>query len=87
MHLMSSKLGRVWFSGATARLIRLGRPRGAETRWWPCMVRAGDKYKVGYYKGEVSITLVSVLDIMPLAVIHAVVYTYSRWLRVRCLIS
>ena len=35
------------------------------------MVRVGDKYEVKYYKGEVLIALVSVLNIMPLAVIHA----------------
>ena len=51
------------------------------------MVRAEDGYKVRYYKGEVSITLVSVLNIMPLAVIYAVTYTYSKWLKVRCLIN
>ena len=42
------------------------------------MVRVGDKYKVKYYKGEVLIALVSVLNIMPLAVIYIVVYVYSR---------
>ena len=42
----------------------------------PYTVHAGDRYKVKYYKGEVLIALVSVLDIMPLAVIHAVIYIY-----------
>ena len=51
------------------------------------MVRAGDRYKVKCYKGEVSIALVSVLDIMPLAIIYAVACMYNRWLRVRYLIS
>ena len=78
MHLISSRLGRVWFSGTTARLVRLGRPRGVEMRRWPCIVCAGDRCEVRRYKEEVSITLVSVLDIMPLAVIYAVMYTYSR---------
>ena len=70
-----------------ARLARLGRPRGAETRRRPCIVHVGDGCKVKYYKGEVSIALVSVLDIMPLAIIHTVIYVYSKWLRVKCLIS
>ena len=51
------------------------------------MVRVGDRYKVRYYKGEVLITLVSVLDIMPLAIIYVVMCVYSKWLRVGCLIS
>ena len=84
---MLSKLGRVWFSGAMAGLARLSRPGGAETRRRPCIVRAGDGCKVGRYKGEVSIALVSVLDIMPLAVIHVVACMYSKWLKVRCFIS
>ena len=70
-----------------ARLARLGWPRGAETRQRPCTVRAGDGYKVRRCKGEVSIALVSVLDIMPLAVIHVVACVYSKWLKVGCLIS
>ena len=53
----------------------------------PYIVRVGDKYKVKHYKEEVLIALVSVLDIMPLAIIHAVTCVYSKWLRVRCLIS
>ena len=40
------------------------------------MVRVGDKCKVKCYKGEVLIVLVSVLDIMPLAIIYAVIYIY-----------
>ena len=47
----------------------------------------GDKYKVKYCKGEVLIALVSVLDIIPLAVIYIVIYIYSRWLRVRYFIN
>ena len=42
------------------------------------MVRAGDGYKVKHYKKEVLITLVSVLDIILLAIIYAVTYTYSK---------
>ena len=53
----------------------------------PCTVRVGDGYKIKYYKGEVSITLVSVLDVMPLAVIYMVTYMYSKWLKVRYFIS
>ena len=75
---MSSRLGHVWFSSATARLVRLSRPRGAEMRRRPCTVRAGDGCKVGRYKGEVSIALVSVLDVTPLAIIYVVAYTYSK---------
>ena len=70
-----------------ARLARLGRPGGAETRRRPCMVRVGDKCKVRYYKGEVLITLVLVLDIMPLVIIYIVACVYSKWLRVGCFIS
>ena len=47
----------------------------------------GDRYKVKHYKGKVLITLVLVLNIMPLAVIYIVAYMYSKWLRVRCFIS
>jgi len=42
------------------------------------MVCAGDKYKVRRYGGEVLITLVLVLAIIPLAIIRAVIYTYSK---------
>jgi hypothetical protein len=69
-------LGRIWFSNTIAGLARLSRPRGAEMRQQPCTVRAGDGYKVRHCKGEVLITLVLVLDIMPLAIIHAVIYIY-----------
>jgi hypothetical protein len=75
---MSSKLGHVWFSSTTVRLAQLGWPKGAKIRRWPCIVRTGDRCKVGYYKGEVSIALVLVLDVMPLAIIHAVAYIYSK---------
>jgi len=75
---MSSRLGRIWFSGATARLARLGWPRGAEIRRRPYTVRAGDRYKVGRYRGEVLITLVSVLAVTPLAIIRAVICVYGK---------
>ena len=84
---MLSRLGRIWFSSTIARLARLGRPRGVETRQQPCTVRAGDRYKVKCYKKEVLITLISVLDIIPLAIIYAVTYIYNKWLKVKCLIS
>ena len=70
-----------------AELARLSRPRGAEMRRRPCTVRAGDRCKVGHCEGEVSIALVLVLDVMPLAIIYAVACVYSKWLRVRCLIG
>ena len=70
-----------------ARLTQLSRPRGAEMRQRPCIVRVGDGCEVRYYKGEVSMTLVSVLDIIPLTIIHVVTYIYSKWLRVRCFIN
>ena len=70
-----------------ARLARLYRPGGVEMRRRPCIVRAGDRCEVGYYKGEVLITLVSVLDIMPLAIIYIVTCVYGKWLKIRCLIS
>jgi hypothetical protein len=75
---MLSRLGRVWFFSTMARLVRLSRPRGVEMRRRPYIVRTGDRCKVRYYKGEVLITLVSVLDVMPLAIIYMVVYTYSK---------
>ena len=53
----------------------------------PCIVRVGDRCEVKYYKGEVLIALVLVLDIMLLAVIYAVTYVYSKWFKVRCFIS
>ena len=69
------------------RLARLSRPGGAETKWRPYTVHAGDGCEVRRCGGEVSITLVSVLDVMPLAIIHAVIYIYNKWLKIRCLIS
>ena len=87
MYLILSRLGYVWFSSATARLARLSRPRGAETRRRPCTVHIGDRCEVRHYKGKVLITLVLVLDIMPLAIIHIVIYMYSKWLKVGYLIS
>jgi hypothetical protein len=51
------------------------------------MVRVGDRYKVRRYRGEVLITLVLALAIKPLAIIHAVIYIYSKYLKVRYLIS
>ena len=70
-----------------AGLARLSRPREAEIRQRPCTVRAGDRYKVRRYKREVSIALVSVLNIMLLAVIYIVTCAYGRWLKIRYLIS
>jgi len=61
-----------------ARLARLGWPRGAETRRQPYTVRAGDRYKVRRYRGEVLIALVSVLAVTSLAIIYTVVYMYSK---------
>ena len=78
MHLILSRLGRIWFSSATARLARLGRPRGTETRRRPYTVRAGDGCEVRQYRGEVLIALVSVLAVTPLAIIRAVIYTYGN---------
>ena len=60
-----------------ARLARLSRPRGVETRQ-PYTVRAGDGYEVKYCKREVLIALISVLDIIPLAIIHVVTYIYCK---------
>ena len=78
MYLISSRLGRVWFSSTIARLAWLSRPRGAETRRRPYIVRVGDGYKVRCCKGEALIALVSVLDITPLAIIYTVAYIYSK---------
>ena len=87
MYLMLFRLGRVWFFSAITRLAQLSRPREAEIRWQPYMVRVGDKCEVKYYKGEVLIALVLVLDVMPLAIIYMVIYAYSKWLKVRCFIG
>ena len=84
---MLFKLKHIWFFSATARLARLGRPGGVEMRQRPCTVRVGDRCEVRYCKEEVLIALVSVLDIMPLAVIYIVACVYSKWLKVRCFIS
>ena len=70
-----------------AGLARLSRPRGAEMRRRPCMVYVGDRYKVRYYKGEVLITLVLVLNVMPLAIIYIIACIYNKWLRVKYFIS
>ena len=80
-------MGRIWFSSTMARLVRLSRPRGAETRRRPYTVHTGDRYKIGRYKGEVLITLVPVLDIIPLAIIYMVACMYSKWLKIRYLIG
>ena len=51
------------------------------------MVHVGNRCKVRCCKGEVLITLVLVLDVMPLAVIYIVMYIYGKWLKVKCFIS
>ena len=51
------------------------------------MIRVGDKYKIKYYKRKVLITLVSVLDIIPLAIIYIVACVYSKWLKVKYFIN
>ena len=61
-----------------ARLVRLSRPGGVETRRRPCTVCVGDRCEVRRYKGEVLIALVSVLNIMPLAIIYTVACVYSK---------
>ena len=60
------------------RLARLSQPGGAEIRQRPYIVRAGDGCKIRRYKGEVLITLVLILNVMPLAVIYAVACAYSK---------
>jgi len=75
---MSSNLGHVWFSSVTAGLTQLSRPKGGEMRQWPYIVRAEDKYKVGHYKEKISIILVLVLAITPLAITYVVIYVYSK---------
>jgi len=42
------------------------------------MVHAGDRYKVGRYRGEVLIALVLVLAVISLAIIRAVIYMYGK---------
>ena len=61
-----------------ARLARLGRPRGAETRRRPCTVYVGDRCEVRHCKEEVLIALVLVLDVMPLAIIYMVACVYGK---------
>jgi len=61
VYLILSRLGRVWLSSAIARLAQLSRPRGAEMRWRPCIVRAGDRCKVGHCSSAVSIIWVLVV--------------------------
>ena len=87
VHLMLSKLGHVWFSSAMAGLAQLSRPKGAEMRRRPYTVRVGDGCKVKYCKEEVLITLVLVLDIMPLAIIYIVACVYGKYFKIRCFIS
>ena len=87
MYLILFRLGHIWFFSTIARLARLSWPRGAEMRRRPCTVRAGDGCEVKHYKREVLIALISVLDIMPLAIIYIVACVYSKWLRVRYFIN
>ena len=61
-----------------AGLVWLSWPRGAETRRQPYIVYMGDRCEVKCYKGEVLITLVSVLNVMPLAIIYVVTYIYGK---------
>jgi hypothetical protein len=75
---MLSKLGCIWFFSAIARLAQLSWPKGVEMRRRPCIIRAEDRCEVRHYKGEVSIALVSVLDVMPLAIIYIVMCIYSK---------
>ena len=51
------------------------------------MIYVGDRYKVKCYKGEVLIALVLVLNVIPLAIIYIVACAYSKWFKIRCLIS
>ena len=69
VYLMSSRLGRIWFSNAIAGLAWLN---------WPYTVCVGDRCKVGRCSGEVLIALVSILAVIFLAVIYAVIYTYGK---------
>ena len=87
MYLILSRLGRIWSSSAAARLAQLSWPRGAEIRRRPYIVRIGDGCKVRRCGGEVLIALVLALAITPLAIICAVIYAYSRYLKVRYFIS
>ena len=67
--------------------MRLSQPKGVEIKWRFCIIYVGDRYEVRSYKGEVSIALVSILAITPLAVIYTIAYIYGKWLRVGCLIG
>ena len=78
VYLMLFRLRHIYFSSAIAGLVWLGWPRGVKTRWRPCIVRVGDGCEVRYCKGKVLIALVSVLDVMPLAIIHVVACVYSK---------
>ena len=51
------------------------------------MVRVEDRCEVKCCKGEVLISLVLVLDIMPLAIIYIVICAYGKWLKVGCFIN
>ena len=62
-------------------------PKGVKARQQPCTVCVGDRCEVKYYKGEVLIALVLILDIIPLAIIYIVVCVYSKWLKVKCFIN
>jgi hypothetical protein len=42
------------------------------------MVRTGNRCEVRHYKEKVLIALVLVLNVIPLAVIYIVMYTYSK---------
>ena len=78
MYLILFRLGHIWFFSVIARLAQLSRPKGAEIRWRPCIVHMGDRCEVRYYKKEVLITLVLILNIMPLAIIYIVACIYSK---------
>jgi len=77
VHLILSRLGRIWLSSATARLAQLSRPRGAEIRQQPYTVRAGDGCKVGRYSGVVSIIRVLIVLWPVLTITRAIVCVYG----------
>jgi hypothetical protein len=56
-------------------------------RWRLYIVYVGDGYKVKHYKEKVLITLVSVLNIILLAIIYMVTYVYSKQLKVKYFIG
>ena len=70
-----------------ARLVRLSQPKRVETRQQPCTVYIGNGCKVKYYKREVLIALILVLDVMPLAIIYIVIYMCGKWLKVKYFIN